>query len=92
MASWNGRGAMSGMTGKVSHNRKYVQLSVQHVNRLLHVFNVGHFLATPDTWEMDQDINVAIRQLLEKAENTPGARICLAHAVSRGSGNNRGNA
>jgi hypothetical protein len=79
-----------GTTGMVSPNRKYVQLSVEHVERLLAMFNFGvseiihkNNGLHAGQW-LDEELYVAITELLEKANENPGARICLAHAVVRG--------
>lgn len=71
------------MNSKVSPNRKYQQLSLHDAQRLLCVYRVG-YSALPIHTVRDARNLSALEELVQKAEATPDARICLAHAAIRG--------
>jgi hypothetical protein len=70
----------------VSPNRRYTQLTFSDVGQLLDVFNAG----VTRYGELEDDrLWRALIELYDKAKSIPDARICLAHAVFRGTSGNR---
>lgn len=79
----------NGTQGRVSPNRKYVQLSVHDAVRLKQLFNRGvtemiHEVGCHPGQADDEMILVALDEMIDKANTmSTTARICLAHAVVR---------
>lgn len=76
------KGNPKGTQGRVSPNRKYVQLGLNHIECMKSAIIIGF---PNDTDEFDQLILKAVNELIVKARAIPNARICLAHAVVRAS-------
>lgn len=69
------KGNPKGTQGRVSPNRKYVQLGLGDIEQLR--------LLTSVYCNDDEPLSIAVKELTERARATPNARICLAHAVVR---------
>lgn len=70
----------------MSGNRKYTQLTLSEVEVLLEVLNLGYFTMTRTDGRHLQRIALvnAVSELVGRAQELPDARVCLAHAVTRG--------
>ncbi len=68
----------------MSANRKYTQLTVDDIHALRKFVNMSY-----DRPLQYDKLRAALRELQDLADDTPDARICLAHAAVRASGPRR---
>jgi hypothetical protein len=82
-----------GNIGKVSANRKYIQLTPDDVQYMVETMLAGEYarlndkrplLNTPVDTQKSERTFSAVIELRDLVKLRPTARICLAHAVVRG--------
>ena len=69
-------------------NRKYQQLTSEHVDRLFKMFNLGvtedlHVSGLHPRQAIDEELFTALRELQDKVKTVVKPTICLVHAVGR---------